>query len=114
MRVIHNVLGTVYEVFLGKREEIGVDECNAGECRIYSKQIKVCTDRDDCTEEELKAKIREILAHEVFHAYINEAGIDLDDQVEELLATFFMKNWKKMFNSVTELIEKAEKVDLTE
>ena len=108
MRFIHNILGTVYEVFLGKRKDIGVDECNAGECRIYSKQIKVCTDEEDCTEKELKVRIEEITAHEIFHAYVNEAGIDLDDSTEEQLATFYMKNWKKMHNSVLEILNKGE------
>lgn len=104
-KVIHNVLGTPYAVLFGNREQLALDECNAGECRIYSKVIKVCTEKEDCTETELEAKILEIIAHEIFHAYLNEAGIDLDSSVEEQMASFFMKNWKKMSVSISDLFE---------
>ena len=110
-RFVHNILGTVYEIFLGEREEISLDEHNAGECRIYAKQIKVCTAKEDCDEKELRVKVEEITAHEIFHAYVNEAGLDLDENVEELLASFFMKNWKKMYASILTVLEKADLTD---
>lgn len=99
-----SVLGTDYRVVLGEREEIDITPENSGECRIYSKEIKVCTDIEDCSQEELRVRTQEVVAHEFFHAYINEAGIDLQPEMEELLATFFMKNWKKLHKSIVETL----------
>ena len=110
-RLIHNVLGTSYEVTLGERENIQLSEEYSGECRVYSKKIKVCTDAEDCTEKELRVKVEEIVAHEFFHAYLNEAGLDLDDNVEESLATFFMKNWRKINNSILEVLDESGFLD---
>ena len=73
--LIHSVLGTDYEVLIGCRDEINIAEENMGECRVYAKKILVCTDQGDCTEEELRVKVQEIVAHEFLHAYLNEAGV---------------------------------------
>ena len=110
-KMIHNVLGTPYEVVLGDREDIQIKEEYSGECRVFSKQIKVCTEKEDCTEEELRVKTREVVAHEFFHAYLNEAGVDLEEHVEESLATFYMKNWEKMSNSILEVLDKSGFLD---
>ena len=101
--VIHNVMGAEYTILFGDKEEIGLAKENMGECRVYSKRILVCTEVDDCTEEELEMRTREILAHEIFHAYLNEAGIEIEEDGEELLASFYMKNWEKMTNSIKEV-----------
>ena len=107
----HSVLGTPYIVKLGARDEINLNEEFMGECRVYSKDILVCTDKGECTEEELERKVQEIVAHEIFHAYVNEAGLDLDHREEELLATFFMKNWRKMNNSILEVLDETGFLD---
>ena len=86
--LIHSVLGTDYEVLIGCRDEINIAEENMGECRVYAKKILVCTDQGDCTEEELRVKVQEIVAHEFLHAYLNEAGVDLTDGDEEKLCDF--------------------------
>ena len=109
--IIHNVLGTPYTVKVGHREEINLKEEFAGECRIYSKEILVCADKGECTEEEHEKKVQEIIAHEFFHAYVNEAGLDLDSRDEELLATFYMKNWRKLNNSVLEVLDESGFLD---
>lgn len=110
-KLIHNVLGTPYEVLLGDREEINIDKENMGECRVYSKKVLVCTEKGDCTEEELEVRVQEILAHELFHAYANEAGLDLDSDTEEMVATFFMKNWRKMNNSILTVLDETGFLD---
>ena len=89
------ILGTPYIVKCGSREEIGLSVENDGECRIYSKEILVFDDKS-LSEEERSVKLQEVFAHEFLHAYFNEAGVDLEPQVEENIACFFMKNWRKL------------------
>lgn len=107
----HSVLGSEYSVVLGKREEIGLSEDNMGECRIYGKEILVSTDSGDCSCTELEKRVQEVVAHEMLHAYLNEAGIGLDDDVEEMLCCFYMKNWRKLNNSILEVLEESGFLD---
>ena len=102
-KIMHSVLGTVYEVLFGDREELHMSDDNMGECRVYGKKVLVCTESGDCSKEELEVRTTEIIAHEIFHAYANEAGLDLDNDTEEMVAIFFMKNWKKMSDSILAL-----------
>ena len=110
--IVHNVLGTPYTVEFGDRSEININENYAGECRIFTKKILVCTEKEDCDEEEIVLKTQEILAHEIFHAYINESGVDIDSDTEEVLASFFMKNWRKMNNSILEILDLTGFIDV--
>lgn len=107
----HRILGTVYSVLVGSRSELMLKDGLSGECRLYGKKLKICSDREDCTERELRVKVQEIVAHEVLHAYINEAGIELEPEVEELLANFFMKNWRKMNNSILDILDQSGFLD---
>ena len=114
MKFIHSVLGTDYEVLLGDREEIGLSEENMGECRVYAKKILVCTEQGDCTEEELRVKVQEIVAHEFLHAYLNEAGVDIglsQCDNEEKMCDFYMKNWRKLNNSILEVLDESGFLD---
>ena len=112
MNLIHNVLGTPYTMEVGSREELELSPENIGECRVYAKKILVCADKEDCVEEkEVDLKVREIIAHEIFHAYLNEAGIDLDEETEERIATFYMKNWRKMSDSILEVADETGFLD---
>ena len=110
-KFVHSVLGTEYEVLFGTRKEIHMSEDNMGECRVYAKKILVCTEKGDCTEEELEVRVQEIVAHEIFHAYANEAGLDLDPDTEEMVASFFMKTWRKMNNSILVVLDKSGFLD---
>ena len=98
-----SILGSIYKVLFGKRKDIKLNEEYLGECRSYSREIKVCTDVLDCREDELKVRNLEVISHEVFHAYINEAGIELDENVEEMLASFYQKNHLKMEDTISEI-----------
>ena len=109
--LIHNVLGTPYKVMFGTKEELNITEEYMGECRVYSKEILVCVEKGECTEEELIVKTQEILAHEIFHAYMNESGIELEEEVEERLASLFMKTWKKMSNSILDILDEINFLD---
>lgn len=101
-----DVLGTTYKVVLGKSKEINISKEHLGECRVFAKEILVKTNKEDCTEKELEVRTQEVIAHEIFHAYLNESGIELDECVEEQVANFFMKNWRKMNNSILEVLDK--------
>lgn len=111
--LVHNIMGTKYVVKFGTREEIGLSPENLGLCRIYEKEILVCTEMGDCkTEKEWRAQTSEILAHELFHAYVNESGIDLEvDDAEEVMAYFYMKNWRKMNNSILAILDEIGLLD---
>ena len=109
--LVHSVLGTEYKVLFGSREEIQISEENMGECHIYSKRILVCTERGEISEEELKVKVQEIVAHEFLHAYLNEAGVDIENGDEEKLCDFYMKNWRKLNNSILEVLDESGFLD---
>jgi len=111
IKMTHEIMGTPYEVLLGDKVEIGISEENMGECRSYSKKILVSTEQDDCTEEELRVRTQEVVVHEIFHAYANEAGLDLTPDNEEMVANFFMKTWRKMNNSILEICDESGFLD---
>ena len=111
IRMIHSILGTDYEVLFGSREDIQLPEENMGECHIYAKKILVCTDRGEISEEELRVKVQEIVAHEFLHAYLNEAGVDIDNGDEERMCDFYMKNWRKLSNSILEVLDESGFLD---
>ena len=110
-KLVHNIMGTDYEVLLGQKLEIGISDENMGECRNYSKKILVSTEQDDCTDRELEVRTQEVVAHEIFHAYANEAGLDLTPDNEEMVANFFMKTWRKMNNSILTVLDETGFLD---
>lgn len=111
MNFEHSVLGTPYTIKMGSRAETGLAEENMGECRIYSKTILVLIDKEECSEEELRVKVQEIVAHELLHAYLNEAGVDIENGDEEKLCDFYMKNWRKLNNSILEILDVSGYLD---
>lgn len=110
-KMVHSVLDTNYTIKMGSREEIGLHEDNMGECKTYAKEILICTKDSECDEKELRVRTQEIVAHEFLHAYFNEAGIELDSEDEEKICYFFMKNWRKLNNSILEVLDKSGFLD---
>lgn len=109
-----SVLDTEYLVNIGERKEIGLSEENMGECRIYSKKINVLDSMDDCVlVSESEQRAREIIAHEIFHAFCNESGLAVDDDTEELFATWYMKVWRKMSNAILQVLDENGLLDET-
>ena len=94
-KFVREIMGTPYIFKFGKREDINLKDEYLGLCCKYSKEILVSTDKGECTEEDLKVRTQEVVAHEILHAYLNECGLEIGDVNEELLADFFMKNWRK-------------------
>lgn len=103
-----DVLGTKYVVKIGTTSQIGISAEHLGECRIYAHEILVRTDRDDCSLEELTERTKQVLAHELFHAYLNECGLDVGDESEELLADWFMKVYEKLFSAIKKCQSKIQ------
>ena len=102
---VHSVLGTDYSVMIGSRSELNMPTEYCGLCREYTKEILVCSDKENgISDRELEERVREILAHEIFHAYLNEAGLIINHEDEERMCDFFMKTWRKLFYSVREVV----------
>lgn len=103
---VHSILGTEYDIKIGSREELNMPIEYCGLCKEYTKEILVCSDKENgISDEELRVRVKEILAHEIFHAYLNEAGLILHHEDEERMCDFFMKNWRKVFKSMNRLID---------
>lgn len=101
-----DILGTTYTMqFSGDKKEIDLDEENMGECRGYSKEIKVYTGVEEVTRAEFDQRTAEIISHEVLHAYLNEAGLDLGEEAEERMCDFYMKNWRKLSNTILDVLD---------
>lgn len=104
LEIKHSILGVSYTVKIGLREEIDLDDDRFGECREYSKVIKISTDLEDFSEEEMKVRVEETLAHELLHGYFAECGLRVDE--EEKVCEFYMRNFKRLHNSIKEIYQK--------
>lgn len=102
-----SILGTEYKVLFGKKEFIGLHSECIGQCHVYTKRILVDTFCEECTEEEIEARTKEVVAHEVLHAYLNEAGVNCGNG-EEAVCDFFMKNWVKINNTILDILDKFQ------
>ena len=103
------ILGDKYTVKYGSREALQLNFNTIGECRVYEKKLLICTDLEDCKEEELIERVKEVTAHEVLHAYFNSSGLELSsvapECVEEVLCSFYQKNHLKMEETISEIIK---------
>lgn len=113
MKVIHtDVLGTDYEVNVGKRKELSLPRHLAGQCAPFLQKILVEHSMRKCgTEKERDGRTTEVVAHEIFHAYVRESGLDLDEDVEETLAIWYEKMWRKMNNSICGVLDELGLLD---
>ena len=93
------------QLALSYAEMLDLDEENMGECRGYSKEIKVYTGVEEVTRAEFDQRTAEIISHEVLHAYLNEAGLDLGEEAEERMCDFYMKNWRKLSNTILDVLD---------
>ena len=113
MSSVVNVLGTDYTVTLDKRKNLThLSKDNMGECRVYSKELACLRSKEnDCTEEERDERACEIVAHEIFHAFVNESGLCVDDDIEEMFAYWYMKVWRKMNNAILQVLDENGLLD---
>lgn len=114
MKTLHtNVLGVEYEVQVGKRKEIDIPKTLRGQCCPYLHKIMVeHSMRGVNTKEERDRYTSAVVAHEVFHAFVKESGLDLPEDVEEKLAIWYEEHWRKMNNSITGLLDELGLLDI--
>lgn len=93
------ILGTEYNLIKGDEtlKEINAD----GECQNYSKIIRIRSPKDmllpEDSDDVKKKRYKEVLRHEVVHAFFNECGLDSysnDEQLIDWIAVQFPKMLK--------------------
>lgn len=106
-RTTVDVLGTTYTVEIGTKEELGLPKDLIGMCDVYNKVISVFLGELEENEPEGVAEIRakEVIQHELAHAYIKECGMYIDGEQEEMICTFLEANLRKMTNSALDVME---------
>lgn len=114
MTILHTpVLGKDYEVQLGEQKEINLPEDLSGQCAYYLNNIKVEHSMRGCdTETEKDRRTVDTVAHELFHAYIHESGVELSEEDEEKLAVWYGVMWRKMNNSILAVLDECGLVDI--
>lgn len=113
MKTFHtDILGSDYEVDFGKRKKIGLSSNLEGQCAFLLRKILVEHSMRDCeTKEERDIRTVNTLAHEVFHAYVHESGLELDDSTEEKLAVWYEVMWRKMNNTILGVLDEMKLLD---
>lgn len=91
-----NILGTRYIV---ADDSSKVEKGNVGQCENYNKAIYV-KDKDDifgdaASQTEKDEAFKEVIRHELVHAFFNEAGLD-KYRDDELLVQWLAKQFPKM------------------
>lgn len=107
------ILGTDYEVLVGKRKELGLPKSLQGQCYYLAHKIKAEHSHrgEDVSDEERDERTTATIAHEVFHAFCHESGLDIDSDVEEKLACWYEVQWRKMNNCILDILEQFELLD---
>lgn len=98
-----NVLGTEYDIITD--DSLILKGCD-GECRSYSKEIRIRKVDDmlcsnDSTEVKEK-RYREVMRHELVHAFFDESGLD-DYGSNEQLVTWIASQFPKMLKAFLEV-----------
>lgn len=85
-----NVLGTDYTI---RRVDSGQDEymekmhyggyCDAGDLEIVILNLKSTKEWESCSDECIRRKENETLRHELFHAFLNESGLQWDSHTPD-------------------------------
>ena len=80
---------------------------------VLLKQILVEHSNRDCqTEIEKDKRASNIVAHEVFHAYVHESGLNLDADTEERLAVWYETMWRRMYNTILDILDELGLIDI--
>ena len=104
-----SVLGVEYSVMFGNREELELDSERDGECHLFNKTVKVLLEKDDVCicESDVNERAKEILTHELLHAFLCESGYDISEDEEERLCNWYMRVWKRLDNCIYEVLDKS-------
>lgn len=111
-KVHTSILGADYEVRVGKRKELGLPKHLMGQCAHHLHLILVEHSHrgGSVTDEERDSRTKGIVAHEVFHAFVKESGLDLDESTEEKFALWYEQQWDKMNNCILDVLDKINLV----
>lgn len=107
-----NILGIEYEI---KLCDLNCEELpdNDGVCQTYRKKILVREPKymfkSDDLEEEKKERFKEVLVHELVHAYCRESGVHYDD--DENLVDWIAFMMPKVVDSYNEIIRKLSEAE---
>lgn len=114
MKSLHTqILGEDYEVKVRKRKELDLPKELQGSCAYLLKQILVEHSNRECqTDIEKDKRTSNTVAHEVFHAYVHESGLDLDEATEERLAVWYETMWRRMNNTILDVLDELGLVDI--
>ena len=114
MTSIHiQILGVDHEVTVGKRKELDLPKELQGSCAYLLKQILVEHSNREClTEIEKDKRTCGTVAHEVFHAYVHESGLDLDEATEEKLAVWYETMWRRMSDTILGVLDELGLIDI--
>lgn len=96
-----NVLGTTYTVYLGSYLDLGMKETVDGDCEVMSKTIRLRTDMKedwDGDKSLLTKYVRQVLMHELVHAFFFESGM-LDYFDDERLIEWLEVNAVKLVSA---------------
>lgn len=104
-----NILGTEYEILRQNSKENPKLKSNLGICEQYSKQIVVDTFEDSKEDvmcvENLPEFEKQVLRHEIIHAYLGESGLrnNSDWAEDEEMVDWFAIQAPKLFKTFSEL-----------
>ncbi|MDE5781499.1 MAG: hypothetical protein K2I03_08485 [Lachnospiraceae bacterium] len=98
------ILGTTYKI---KKDDSIIEENADGICKAYEKKILIISPHKMlCKDAAGKAKnkrYKEVLRHEIVHAFFNESGLEKYSQDEELV------NWIAVqFPKLSETFKKVK------
>lgn len=97
-----NVLGTEYKIIT---DDSIISKNVDGMCKSYDKQIIIRSKDnmlcDDDSDEVKAIRYREVLWHELVHAFFDEAGLD-DYSCNEQLVTWIASMFPRMMNAFEE------------
>lgn len=97
-----NILGTNYRLVVDSKS---LEPDTDGLCGYYNKQITMRGVNDifdkDTTVEEKKLRFKEIMRHELVHAFLSESGLD-NYSSDEVLVQWMAAQLPKMFEVMKE------------
>lgn len=108
-----NVLGTTYTMKIGKRKELDIADDHCGSCSNYgNKEINIVTDQfnEEGDEEANVALMKEVVVHELSHAFLYESGL-VEYSSDEVLVNWLSVNAQKLMNLSLEVQDDLHLLD---
>lgn len=100
------ILGETYKVDTNCKELVGSGA--DGMCKMYSKEIKIIPaefmlENEDKLEEKIE-RYKEVVRHEVIHAFLSENGLD-DYSRDEKIVQWFAMQLPKINMAISEVLK---------